>query len=703
MELTIDGRKLTAPARLSTADAVSLRVTFSPRTPGPVSASIYLKISALTTQSLQIPIRALVLEQPKCQIDSYPGRIDFGESALGQRAAKTLQIYNSGHAACQVTSISVSQDTFSIQSPVVWSMELAPGQSQQLSLAYFPQSEGNHLATLIVESSAEKSLEVPLRGRATEAQRLPSIEPPELHFGNRGSHCQNPTSNYVYVSTPREAQVIQAWLGPGTSEAFRLVSSRPKIKTDGRAEIGIQFTPDASGSYRGELWVKVGERPASLVPLFATAGMTSSNRQTLLGRPPYRLFGPPMPGSVKLYQGGTPIPRVLAGQTHWGVNYPEQTIVFSEAHLPAEGARLEAHYEILCVPSTCGDGQRDDGEICDDGNLVQTDGCLNTCIRAYCGDGFVRSGYEDCDDGNDIAGDGCSLTCRAAICGNGLIEQGEQCDLGFGNAPSPNTCRTNCQLPSCGDAIVDPAYGEQCDDGNTDTSDGCVSCVQAFCGDGHLFSPYEECDDGNQVARDGCESNCQLTRYTVEIAPGDIWSGSGRYDKVGYETEVSIPFPFSFLGTVVSTVDLSVPGIIGFKGPAAYSPVTNQAIPSPLNPNGYIAWWWDDLLNKGKSPYAWTEGSPGAETWVLRFEELQLIDPQAPEQTIEINVEVRLSQAHEAVLIQYGQIETNGQHLGSATVGWESISGEDGEDPLHCSPHCTTEQWPELLRVIYRP
>ena len=46
-------------------------------------------------------------------------------------------------------------------------------------------------------------------------------------------------------------------------------------------------------------------------------------------------------------------------------------------------------------------------EACDDGNQVETDACLNTCVIASCGDGQVQAG-EACDDGNEDDGDGCS-------------------------------------------------------------------------------------------------------------------------------------------------------------------------------------------------------------------------------------------------------------------------------------------------------
>ena len=49
----------------------------------------------------------------------------------------------------------------------------------------------------------------------------------------------------------------------------------------------------------------------------------------------------------------------------------------------------------------------------------------------------------------------------------------ETCDEGFlfNSDVLPNTCRTNCVLPFCGDNVLDT--GEACDDGNQWGGDGC--------------------------------------------------------------------------------------------------------------------------------------------------------------------------------------------------------------------------------------
>lgn len=70
----------------------------------------------------------------------------------------------------------------------------------------------------------------------------------------------------------------------------------------------------------------------------------------------------------------------------------------------------------------CGDGVKSAGEACDDGNLLNGDGCSSTCTLQPCSCGnsitqnYVNSYgscYETCDDGNAVSGDGCNKYCTS--------------------------------------------------------------------------------------------------------------------------------------------------------------------------------------------------------------------------------------------------------------------------------------------------
>jgi cysteine-rich repeat protein len=60
--------------------------------------------------------------------------------------------------------------------------------------------------------------------------------------------------------------------------------------------------------------------------------------------------------------------------------------------------------------AVCGNHMLEAPELCDDGNLIDGDGCDSNCTPTGCGNGVVTAG-EQCDDGNTISDDCCSATC----------------------------------------------------------------------------------------------------------------------------------------------------------------------------------------------------------------------------------------------------------------------------------------------------
>jgi len=67
----------------------------------------------------------------------------------------------------------------------------------------------------------------------------------------------------------------------------------------------------------------------------------------------------------------------------------------------------------IVPPPTCGDGNVDVGEECDDGSQNgNMNSCTSSCNIAVCGDGYLWWGNEACDDGNTQSQDGCSADCN---------------------------------------------------------------------------------------------------------------------------------------------------------------------------------------------------------------------------------------------------------------------------------------------------
>ncbi len=125
------------------------------------------------------------------------------------------------------------------------------------------------------------------------------------------------------------------------------------------------------------------------------------------------------------------------------------------------------HQACVAIPAGCGDGTVGAGEQCDLGALNGTgQGCSAIC-QLDC------SGDADCSDGNSCNG---AELCVAATVSDQAVKK---CQAGTPAAACSACAAGVCNLsgqcaPSvCGDGCLDATAGEQCDDGNRFTLDGC--------------------------------------------------------------------------------------------------------------------------------------------------------------------------------------------------------------------------------------
>jgi cysteine-rich repeat protein len=166
------------------------------------------------------------------------------------------------------------------------------------------------------------------------------------------------------------------------------------------------------------------------------------------------------------------------------------------------GQICATHQDICINFGGCGDGIISGDEVCDDGNIIDGDGCSSNCrSNETCGNGMVDFAVGEVCDG----GDNCNTDCRFLRCGNGIIDPGEDCDsYGIDSLG----CNANCTFARCGDQYVNAISQEQCDTGRIITAD-CNGplCTKPTCGDGFFNQAAgEECDAGS-ADTSGCNGN----------------------------------------------------------------------------------------------------------------------------------------------------------------------------------------------------
>ncbi|HCU23697.1 MAG TPA: hypothetical protein DF383_01670, partial [Deltaproteobacteria bacterium] len=170
-----------------------------------------------------------------------------------------------------------------------------------------------------------------------------------------------------------------------------------------------------------------------------------------------------------------------------------------------------------CPPLVCGNGTVDSGEQCDGaaecgfglvGDCDVGPGSGNTC---RCLPTCATPGHETCEAQFHETEANCA-DC-ASVCGNGLLGANEECETTFPcgvRGPFPafcdagegtgNTCRC---IPTCGT----PGH-EACEAQAGENSLNCGDCPPA-CGNGLVETSHgEECDDGNVISGDGCSNTC---------------------------------------------------------------------------------------------------------------------------------------------------------------------------------------------------
>jgi len=172
------------------------------------------------------------------------------------------------------------------------------------------------------------------------------------------------------------------------------------------------------------------------------------------------------------------------------------------------------------------------------------------------------------------------------VCGNGVLDTGEICDDGLSNgqyaySAENKFCNTSCDgwAPYCGDGTVQSDYGEECDDGNNVSGDGCSASCKSEAppgggGGGGVFVPpsvstdvvikgkayplssITVLQDGRVAATTIADSQANFTVGITDMTPGIYTFSAWALDKQGRRS-----ITFSFTTNIAKDMTTTISGI----------------------------------------------------------------------------------------------------------------------------------------------
>ncbi len=215
-----------------------------------------------------------------------------------------------------------------------------------------------------------------------------------------------------------------------------------------------------------------------------------------------------------------------SGDFHLGSGSPaidagDPTYVPAVGEIDLDGAARRNGPRVDCgadEATSCGNGTTEPPELCDDGNLLDGDGCDSNCTPTGCGNGITTAG-EQCDDGNTAGGDCCDASCQ-------LEADGAPCD-------DTNPCTTSdaCTSGACAGA-PEPA----------------MTCVSAL---GGQLQIKDHTPDASPDARNQLAWQWKKGDATTGADLGNALASATRYDLCVYDTSA---------GTSSLAARLRIPG-----------------------------------------------------------------------------------------------------------------------------------------------
>jgi len=270
---------LPLPHTIGAGKSVSFQLVYAPKdTRSPNGKITYF--SNATNPSLAISVTGSTTSSAVGRLAANPASVSFGSVQVGNSAAKSEVITNTGTSSVTISRISSNGSAFSV-SGVSTPLTLAPGHSVTFQTAFKPTATGSATGAISVVSNASNStLSVSESGTGGSSGAL-AVSPSALSFGS------------VTVGSKKSLPASLKANGAGVTVRSASVSSTeysvsgitlPKTLAAGQSiSFTVTFAPKSSGSANANLSFSTGTSTAQ-ASLQGSGGAATSHSVSLSWR-----------------------------------------------------------------------------------------------------------------------------------------------------------------------------------------------------------------------------------------------------------------------------------------------------------------------------------------------------------------------------------------------------------------------------------
>ncbi len=334
----------------------------------------------------------------------------------------------------------------------------------------------------------------------------------DVRPGNNGSALGNflAVDGLLFFTANDGTTGTELWTSDGTSAGTTLVSdlapgsggSSPKDLTNVAGTIFFSADDGISGN---ELWKSDGTTAGTVLVKDILPGFDGSGPTGLVDVGGVLFFAADdgTSGTELWASDGTTAGTIRVGDIHpGGLGSAPEHLTNANGTLFFSANDGRVGIEPWLQVAGCGDAALSIGEVCDDGNTTDGDGCDSNCLPTGCGNGVVTGG-EQCDDGNTLSGDCCSATCDFDTLGTSCGSDGASCTTatcdGAGScdhapAPSGTFCRaaaSPCDAEDTCDGLNPYCPADEALPDGTACDTGDPECDNSVCGDGVCQAVFE--------------------------------------------------------------------------------------------------------------------------------------------------------------------------------------------------------------------